>query len=201
MYSIGIAFLIILSSIAVKFEYRVIYLSIVKIYTLFEYITLSYYLYYLITNHVVRKAIRYSILPFCLYATFSFFQSGITNFNSSPLIVEFILLLIFIIFYFYEKIKTVTNYPLSNAISFWVCVGFFIYFAGNFFFLISINLTPNKEMAIQLQLIYSLVTITKNIILSLALFANEPTENVEELRIPDDLNLDEFTPTNPKTLQ
>lgn len=56
-------------------------------------------------------------------------------------------------------------------------------------------------MAIQLQLIYSLVTITKNIILSLALFANEPTENVEELRIPDDLNLDEFTPTNPKTLQ
>lgn len=47
--------------------------------------------------------------------------------------------------------------------------------------------------------IYSFVTITKNIILSLALFASEPIEtNDEGLQIPTDINLDGFTLTNTK---
>jgi hypothetical protein len=96
--------------------------------------------------------------------------------------------------------KTVVMYPLYQSITFWICVAFFIYFTGNFFYILFAS-TANADAAFgkQLVTIYGIVTITKNIILSLALLANEPTEQTEEiLNIPTDLNLDDFTLTNPK---
>ncbi|MEJ7625307.1 MAG: hypothetical protein WKF35_00470 [Ferruginibacter sp.] len=50
-----------------------------------------------------------------------------------------------------------------------------------------------------MKLIYSFITITKNIILCLAMFANEQPEGTDEsLNIPNDVNLDEFSLTNYK---
>ena len=49
-----------------------------------------------------------------------------------------------------------------------------------------------------MKVIYSVVTISKNILLSIAFLAKEPVENSEELQIPADLNFDDFTLTNLK---
>ena len=202
VYSITIAILLILSiSSTIFFKNGYVYMILLRVYIIVEYYILSRFLILLINNLVFKRIIQYSLIPFFVFTLITYYYSSVLTFNRFSLVVEFILLLGFIILYFYEKIKTVTNYPLSQLISFWICVGFFIYFAGNFFFLLLLNFSSNKEVAFQLQIVYSIVTITKNIILCLALFANEPTENIEELRIPDELNLDEFTPTNPKTLQ
>jgi hypothetical protein len=47
--------------------------------------------------------------------------------------------------------------------------------------------------------IYGLVTVTKNILLCISLFSNESPEEIEdELTIPSDLNLDEFSLTTTK---
>jgi hypothetical protein len=90
--------------------------------------------------------------------------------------------------------KTVILYPLSQSITFWICVAFFLYFTGTFFFFIFLNYTGDQHFNALLSTIYSFVTITKNIILSLAFLANEPIEQVEEqLHIPTDINLDDFT--------
>lgn len=51
-----------------------------------------------------------------------------------------------------------------------------------------------------MRVVYSLVTITKNIILGLGILASDPVDvKDEELQIPKDLQLDEFTlnPTKP----
>jgi hypothetical protein len=97
--------------------------------------------------------------------------------------------------------KTVIIYPLYQSQTFWICVGFFIYYTGNFFFFLFSNTTSDKSFINQLNIIYSFVTITKNIILSLSLLVNEPIEiNDDELHIPTDINLDEFTLTNSKKL-
>ncbi len=97
--------------------------------------------------------------------------------------------------------KTVIIYPLYQSITFWICVGFFLYFTGNFFFFLFSNTSTDKSFVKQLNIIYSFVTITKNIILSLSLFVNEPNEvEDDELQIPTNINLDEFTLTNPKKL-
>ena len=95
--------------------------------------------------------------------------------------------------------KTVIIYPLYQSQTFWICVGFFLYFTGNFFFFLFSNTTTDKAFITQLNIIYSFVTITKNLILSLSLLVDEPIEtNDEGLQIPTDINLDGFTLTNTK---
>lgn len=94
--------------------------------------------------------------------------------------------------------KTVVLYPIYQSISFWICVGLFFYFTGNFFFLVFVNSSADKNFVQQMKLIYSVVTISKNILLSVAFLAKEPVENSEELQIPVDLKFDDFTLTNLK---
>ncbi|MEO6538655.1 MAG: hypothetical protein ABIT07_08005 [Ferruginibacter sp.] len=95
--------------------------------------------------------------------------------------------------------QTVVMYPLYQSITFWICVAFFIYFTGNFFFFLFSNTTKDPNFIKQLLIIYGIVTITKNILLCCALLASEPVEeNDEVLNIPTDINLDDFTLTNAK---
>ena len=91
--------------------------------------------------------------------------------------------------------------PLFKSISFWLCVGLFIYFTGNLFFLLFIPTASSEEIK-QMFIIYSAVTITKNLILAGAWFAKETVQTEADIiQIPDNLNLDDdlnFTKnTNP----
>ncbi len=53
-----------------------------------------------------------------------------------------------------------------------------------------------------MNLIYGFVTVCKNILLSIAMFATERVEETEEtLQIPLDLDLDEFSLTTNKPLK
>lgn len=90
--------------------------------------------------------------------------------------------------------QTVVFYPLYQTISFWICVGLFLYFTGNFFFLLLIKSTNDVHVKIQMKTLYSFVTITKNIFLSVALFASEINEGKNDnIEIPDYLDLDDFS--------
>ena len=111
---------------------------------------------------------------------------------------EFSVLIIILIYYFYEKMNIVSNIPLFNTISFWLCVGLFIYFTGNLFYLLFITSTKNKVHQYQMQMIYSFVTITKNIILAAAWFAHEyKVTDADIIKLPDNMKLDEeFNFTN-----
>ncbi|MEX0635297.1 MAG: hypothetical protein WD135_00910 [Ferruginibacter sp.] len=91
-------------------------------------------------------------------------------------------------------------YPLYQTISFWICVAFFLYFSGTFFFFLLSQSSLDPQFKNQMKLIYGLVVLSKNIILSLSLFANEPDENApeEKLNLPNNINLDENFLTNYK---
>ena len=88
--------------------------------------------------------------------------------------------------------KNVSSIPLFTSISFWLCVGLFIYFTGNLFFLLCLPSTSNKELLKPMFLIYSFVTITKNLILAGAWFAHERTiTDADIITLPDNMNLDD----------
>jgi hypothetical protein len=179
----------------IYFDFKPSYLLInLNIYLIFEYCVLSFFFYYLLKNPAVKKVIVFIIPVFILLVLFFFYKKS----GSYAFILEFFIFLMILIFYFYEKMKIVTTFPLYQSVSFWLCVGLFIYFTGNFFFLLFIKNTDNKETRQQLQVICYIVDIAKDIILSLAWLAHEPTaEENTELRIPDDVHLDdEFTFTN-----
>ena len=93
--------------------------------------------------------------------------------------------------------NTVVLYPLYQTITFWICVGLFLYFTGNFFFFLFIKSTDDQHLKNQMKFIYIFVTITKNIFLSLAFLANEVIESRgDNMEIPDNLDLDRFSNKN-----
>ena len=97
--------------------------------------------------------------------------------------------------------NTVVMYPLYQSITFWICVGLFLYFAGSFFFFLFIKSAIDNEFIILMNSIYAFVAVIKNILLSFSLFASEDIDNQDEaLSIPNDLDLDELSLTNPKNL-
>ena len=89
--------------------------------------------------------------------------------------------------------------PIYQTIIFWLCVGLFVYFTGSFFFiLLAVNSTSNEQIRNEAIVIFSFVTIIKNIILGLAFLKSESEDISHEnsLNVPNDLNLDNFTPNN-----
>jgi len=93
--------------------------------------------------------------------------------------------------------------PVYQTINFWVAVGLFVYFSGIFFYILLSEsyFSKNIRFRDELLLIYTSVTILKNLILAFAVTVKEPKAESEdyEFNIPLEINLDSFesyTPTN-----
>ena len=199
IYAIILCFFSIASLIALKvLKDRATYFLLVRLFTICEYFAIASVIYYLIKNELFKKTILYSFIPFIIYAISDYALSHKIQYNNYLNLISALLIIIFIIYFFYEKMKTVVLYPLYQLASFWICVGFFLYFTGNFFFLLFIKSSIDKEFKILMNTIYGIVTITKNILLCISLFATENIELAEdELHMPSDLNLDDFSPNQP----
>lgn len=199
IYTIVLALFVIISIFALYIlKSRAVYLFAIKLYGLFEFSLLAYFLYYLFKNIKAKRVVLFSILPFTIFSLISYFFSQNKNFSNYPSLIEFLIFIIFIIYYFYEKMNTDFEFPLYQSISFWICMGLFIFFTGNFFFILFINSSKDKHFLSQMSVVYSIVTICKNIILCIAFVANERIENYSEkdFQIPNELDLDSFTPNH-----
>ena len=168
---------------------------------MFEYLALVIFFAQLAKSKTYKKIIIFSIIPFWSYCVYNYTVSNPNTFNNYPSLVEFSVLILIIIYYFFEKMKIVSTIPLFTSISFWLCVGLFIYFTGNLFFLLFIN-SANKNILQQMFVIYSGVTIAKNLILGAAWFANEKLQtDADIIQLPENMKLDDdfiFTnTTNP----
>lgn len=90
--------------------------------------------------------------------------------------------------------------PIYDTINFWICVGLFVYVTGIFFYILLVENSSKSDLKLQseLRLIYSAVTIVKNLILSFALIKNHDNNQVvkQSLDIPSELDLDSFYPNN-----
>ena len=203
MYTILLAFFSSATLYILNFQHsRPAYFFILRIYIAIEYSILVYFFSVLIKNNIFKKVILFSIIPFWIYCIYNFFVSEHDTFNNYPALLEFAVFIIIILFYFYEKMNIVSSIPLFKSISFWLCVGLFIYFTGNLFFLLFITSTSDKNILQQMFLIYTGVTITKNLILGVAWFANEKLQtDADIIQLPDNMNLDDdFSFTNTTNL-
>lgn len=201
IYSITIVLSVFLSVIFLKaFTNKLPYSIFFRIFQIVEFTLIALFIYTLIINKKLKKLILFSIIPFALFSILMFWIRPKQYIDSIPAIVEAFLLIVFFIFYFYEKIKTVYQYPLTQTITFWICVAFFMYFTGNFFFFIFMDTYAQGQgnSSNEFFAVYIFFTLIKNIILCAALLAKEPTQESQELQIPDDLNLDDFLPENTK---
>jgi len=198
VYAAFLAFFSVSSLISVNFiKSPSLYAGIIKAYVICEYCLFSLFFYNIFLGIVPKRIIIFSIIPFLIIAIYDYYLLNKTVFRSNVPIIEFLAFIIFIVYFFYERMKYVVTYPLYQTITFWISVGLFLYFTGNFFFLIFKKTSSDTHLKNQMGIIYSLVTISKNIILSSAFFANEVPENQEEeFSIPANLDLDDFSGKN-----
>ena len=167
----------------------------VRFYTISEYILFSLFFIEIIESTLVRLFLKFSIFPFIFFSLINGLING-DHFKIYPLLIEFIIFILVIIFFLFERMKSESKVLLHQSIYFWICVGLFFYFSGNFFYMLlveySVEMTPEAKS--QLKIIYSAVTISKNIILGLSLLTPaNPPKNDDDYLLPQDLNLDTIT--------
>ncbi len=171
-----------------------------RIYTLIEYLLFALFFYFIYKSRIAKILVLSSIIPVTILFVIYYIKTDKSVFDSYPSLVEFSIFLIIICYYFLENMKVVSSIPLYQKISFWLCVGLFIHFSGNFFYCLLRAYSNDKELLGQMRVVAAIVSITKDIILSLAWLAHERTEtDADILRIPDGLGLDDDLPYNPTT--
>lgn len=176
-----------------------LYYLVLRLYSIVEFTVIAMFFYHVIKVPLIKKAIVLIIGLFFIFASVDYLFADRSQFNNHSNLISSLVLIVFIIYYFYEKMKIVVMYPLYQSIVFWICVAFFLLFTGTFFFFLLVSYSKDQVFKQQLVYIYSFVTITKNILLCLSLLATENVEQTnDELHIPNHMDLDEFSLTNLK---
>ncbi len=171
------------------------------IFVVVEFTLLSLMYRYIIKSLLVKKLIIFSIFLFVIYWIYNFSKISSDEFKLDflTIAVESLFFTVIIIFYFYEIMQHNFTTPLFQLPSFWISVAFLVFFSGLFFIILLSKTDFNKIKDIFL-LITSIITIIKNILLCIALFANKNLVLNKDINpIPSNLNLDTFQPLNNQT--
>jgi len=201
LYSGVIAILVMLVLITrYGFESFEAYYLVTRFYNVFEYSLLAYLFYLYIKNKFVRKILLYSILPFTVFALYDFFTVNKPALPFLPLIFEYLVLLIFIIYFFFEVLQETVVEPIYHKSIFWISVAFILNFSGNFFLLLSsVNSFDNEVFRNTFTIIYSTVTILKNVLLCISVYIKEDkTDNDSFSDISIGSELDQYLPFKTK---
>lgn len=170
------------------------YYFVVRIYNILEYTLLAYLFSFYIKNQFIRKLLFLSIIGYTVFCVYAFVVADEPAMPFLPASVEHVLLLIFILYYFFETIQNITSEPIYQKAIFWISVAFIINSAGNFFlFLYSRNSFNDDTFKNQYTIIYTTVTILKNIFLCISIPIKEsPKKSIIEETL--NVDLDPFKP-------
>ena len=150
-----------------------LYMSSVRIFLVLEFILICFFYKTIFKSARIKKLLTVLPIIFILFCLYNFLKSSKTEFDFAPLVIECLFFTVVILYYFYERIMYNFTIPLYQLPSFWISVAFLIYFSGNFFlFLFSKVIENDPGFANQYTLIYSSITIIKNILLCTALIVN-----------------------------
>lgn len=108
-------------------------------YTFLEYSFFSFFIGYNILNRRFRTIMTILTIAFLLFQIIYYFETKLIRLDSVPIGIETILILIYVIYFFYDFYKRPTSYFIYNHYCFWLSIGILIYLGGSFFFYILIN--------------------------------------------------------------
>ena len=170
------------------------YFLVVRVYNVIDYSILAYFFSLYIRNRLVKSLIFFSIAIYFIFCLISYLTTKIPEMPFVPFTVEHISLLILLIYYFFEIMQDSVIVPIYQKAIFWISVAFIINSAGNFFlFLYSKNSYNDDIFKKQYTIIYTSVTVMKNLLLCIAISMKEKTENLPQNNFLD-VDLDSFNP-------
>ena len=178
MYSFFIFVLIILAVYFVYFaKQKPTYYLVARIDIIIEFAFLTLIFFLKIKSLLVRAICIPSIIAFALLCIYDF-QITPPSIAYLPLLVECLFFIVLITYFFIETINNDEDELFSSKFMFWLSVAFFINFSGNFsLFLYSESISfKDESYKFNFTIIYSTVTILKNLILCYAISKRETHE-------------------------
>jgi len=153
-------------------------LIFLRIFLVSEFTLISFVFRYNINSLVVKKIMAIAPFLFFAFSVYDFIISKPGNFSFVPLAVECLILIIYIIYFFFEKIQINTSIPLYTTYIFWFAVAFILYSSGNFFLFLYSNAFSSAERKSivfnnQYTLIYSTFTVLKNVFLCIGILLTQ----------------------------
>jgi hypothetical protein len=145
------------------------YLLVGRLHLLVEFSLLSYIFSLFINNGFVKKIAAFALIPFIIFCIVDYVQTNEPSIAYTPLLIECVFFVSLIVYFFFEKMQQDGNEPLFNTFVFWFAVAFLLNYSGNFLlFLYSETSKKDPDFKINYAIIYSTVTIIKNILLCIA---------------------------------
>lgn len=179
LYTILIAVLVIVGfSLLYIYKSKENYYFVVRVYNVIEYSLLAYFFSFYIRNNSIKKILLFSVFVFIIFCIYNFIHARLPRMPFIPASVENILLLLLTTYYFFEEMQAPVFEPIYEKAIFWICVAFIVNSSGNFFlFLYSKNSFNDEAFKTQYTIIYTTVTIVKNLLLCISIFINNKHEN------------------------
>ena len=156
-------------------EFRFTFLSI---FTIVEYSLFSLAIYLNLKKTLFKKIILWASPPFVVFTIFQFFSSGgQSDIDSISITVEYILLIIYCLFFFFEELNEPNTTFIYSSHRFWIVVGILIYSTGTFFLFMQSNNLNDEEWNRWLIINY-IFTIIKNVFFGIAILIKpSPPDN------------------------
>ncbi len=149
------------------------------LYTAFEYSIFAYFFWKNISPKKIKHSILYISVAFYLFQIiYLLLVKQIRFLDSVPIGVETIIILLFIIYFFYDFSKKLLNNYIYNHYCFWLSVGILIYLGGSFFFYILISHLSKEEIDTFGNFTYG-AEIIKNLLfaVSIIVYVKNPLKN------------------------
>jgi hypothetical protein len=104
-----------------------------RVFTVFEYLLFATFLYLVIKSSLFKKLIIGLSLVFLIVTFYNYNKSPNSSFDSVPVSIESILLIIYCLYYFFERMNEPQVTFIYSAYHFWVVIGILIYLSASFF--------------------------------------------------------------------
>jgi hypothetical protein len=171
-----------------------------RAYLVVEFSLLSLFYFYTIRSRFRKWVFLLASVFFLIYSLLDFYASKPGEFSFIPLVLECFFFLLVIVYFMYEKVQYNISSPIYYLPGFWISVAFLIYFSGNFFlFLFSKSMFKNPDFKAQYTLIYSTITIIKNIFLCASIITNAHYLEEKKTATNIDIDLGTFHPLQKPT--
>lgn len=156
------------------------------IYTFIEYLTFAFIIWHSVEKNRLKKLIVSLSVLFVAFQVIYFFTGQKKLFDSVPIGVETIFILVFIFFFFHEQLNGNNPTSISKNHFFWINIGILIYLSGTFFFYMLVNHLPVKQIQPYWYITY-LFDIIKNVMLAIGIYifmTSRKTDNLLSKKIP-----------------
>lgn len=195
MYTILITILVIVGfSLLYIFKSPDSYYRVARVYIIIEFTLLTYLFSLYIKNKNAKQVLLFSPVAFLIFCIYDYLREKIPGIPFIPVSVAQISLLCFIIYFFFEVMQESVIEPVYQRAIFWISVAFIINSSGNFFlFLYSKNSYNDDVFKKQYTIIYTTVTVLKNLLLCISILIKEKKEHISH-HAPIDIDLDAIHP-------